>query len=251
MSKLSLNGTWIDSLTSFREAAEGSEPESISKAEQLESQEESSADDEPLPAVRSYAALMQSFATNRGPQAKRRKLDQEAESRLSNEEEDPEVFTENAIEVEESEEGPETATDGVLEEDEPDSKDSSDPFEAHFADPDDNVLSRRLRCLRQNQWTTQKATLPKLAKVVLSLPETDENRSSRGLRPIFGPKELKLKPKLAVVMSDQRPDFDDLEQYIAASIFNYQDVLYSERRPEISEALRRLVCLHAVNHIFK
>jgi U3 small nucleolar RNA-associated protein 25 len=66
-----------------------------------------------------------------------------------------------------------------------------------------------------------------------------------------GPAELKLKQKLAGVISKQLVEFDGLEKYIAPSIFNYQDILYCERRPTNSEILRRLVCLHVINHIFK
>jgi U3 small nucleolar RNA-associated protein 25 len=203
--------------------------------------------------VRSYAALMQSFAADVGPQAKRRKLDPAPDSKSAKivEEEDSEAAAEDADEVVELEEGPETATDGLLEEDEDALQDASDPFEAHFADQDDNVLSRRLKSIEQTQWSTQKVLIPKFGKVVTSIPETEDTKSSIGLKLISGPGELKLKQKLAAVMSKQRPRFNDLEKYLAPAIFSYQDVLYSERRPTNSESLRRMACLHAVNHVFK
>lgn len=243
----------MEHLTNFREENEVSELESPSEVEEeLESEDESSGDDEPLPTVRSYAALMQSFATDLEPQAKRRKLDLVQEPKLAKieEGENSEAAAEDADEVVEPEEGPETATDGLLE-DKDDLEDASDPFEAHFADPDGNVLSRRLKSLAKNQWTSQKSAIPKLGKVAMAIPENEEIKGSTGLRPMSGPAELKLKQKLAGVMSKQRREFDELEKYIAPSIFSYQDVLYCERQPTNSESLRRLVCLHAVNHVFK
>jgi U3 small nucleolar RNA-associated protein 25 len=238
----------------FREANEEFEPEiPCEEEDELESQHESSEDEEPLPVVRSYAALMESFTASVSPQAKRRKIDQVPESRPSKvgQEEDFGAGIEDADEVQEPEEGPETAVDGLLEEDEDDLEDASDPFEAHFADPDNNVLSRRLKSLDKNLWTTQKLSLPKSGKVTMSFPGDEDNKSSTGLKPISGPAELKLKQKLAGFMSKERPEFDEVEKYIAPAIFSYQDVLYCERRPTNSESLRRLACLHAINHVFK
>jgi U3 small nucleolar RNA-associated protein 25 len=196
---------------------------------------------------------MESFTAGVSPQAKRRKLNQAPESRPTKvgQEEDSGAGVEDADEVQEAEEGPETATDGLLEEDEGDLEDASDPFEAHFADPDNNVLSRRLKSLEKNLWTTQKLSVPNLGKVTLSFPGDEDNKSSTGLKPRFGPAELKLKQKLAGFMSRERPEFDEVEKYIAPAIFSYQDVLYCERRPTNSESLRRLACLHAINHVFK
>jgi U3 small nucleolar RNA-associated protein 25 len=202
--------------------------------------------------VHSYAALMQSFSTDLGPQTKRRKLDPAPEPKSAEikQEVNLEEAGEDTNEVEEPEDGPETATDCLLD-DGDDLEDASDPFEAHFADPDDNILSRRLESLERNQWATQKSVIPEFGKVVISLPEMDDKKDRIGLTPMSGPAELKLKQKLSGVMSKQRHEFDDLEKYIAPSIFGYQDILYCERRPTDSETLRRLACLHAINHVFK
>ena len=201
----------------------------------------------------SYAALMQSFASESGPQAKKRKLDPAPERNAAQvtQDEVSDAVADDADEVEEPEEGPETATDGLIEEDEDDLEDSSDPFEAHFADPDDNVLARRLKSLEQSQWVTQKSSVLKFGKVIMSIPQKEDVKISALSNLVSGPAELKLKQKLASVMSKQRPEFDDLEKHITPSIFSYHDVLYCERRPTNSENLRRLACLHAINHVFK
>jgi U3 small nucleolar RNA-associated protein 25 len=261
VSVLNLTKIKAPNLTIFREDNEGSELESPSEAEEeLESQDESNGDEdqEPLSAVRSYATLMQSFIADSGPQPKKRKLDRAPEPKAAKvaEAEDSDAFAEDVDEAEEPEEGPETATDGLLEEEgeeeeEETSEDASDPFEAHFAAPDDNILAKRLQSLEQNHWATWKSSIPKFGKVVMSLPQEEDLTSSNLLKPISGPAELKLKQKLAGIMSKERPEFDDLEKHIAPPIFSYQDVLYCERHPRNSENLRRLACLHAVNHVFK
>lgn len=240
-------------LTKFREEDEKSESESPSEAEEdLGSELASSGDDDPdpVPAVRSYAALMQSFTVESAPQAKRRKLNQ-APNEVEFQEDEDFNDAADADEVEEAEEGPETATDGLLEvgDEKEDLEDASDPFEAHFADPDDNLLAQRLKSLQDNHWATQKLLIPKFGKVVISIAQKEELKISAVL--VSGPADLKLKQKLAAILCKQCSSFDDLEKHIASPIFNYQDILYCERLPENAESLRRLVCLHAVNHIFK
>lgn len=235
-----------------REEAENTESESPSEEEEEIPSESSDEEEEPVPAVRSYAALMQTFAAESGPQAKRRKLDHVPEPKPVEDEVEDETLNadgKDVDEVEEPEEGPEAATDGALE-DEDDNEDESDPFQTHFAAPDDNVLAQRLKALGLNQWTTQKFPLNKGSKAVVSMPDIkDFNNFAHTV--ISGPSELKLKQKLANVMGKKRPKFDPLEKAIASLIFNYQDVLYCERSTANAESLRRLTCLHAVNHVFK
>lgn len=229
-----------------------------SEEEELASQDESSSDEDEiqLPTVRPYAALMQSLAAESRHQPKRRKLEhvQEAEEPMPQENEVEQPETEAGVvdvdHVEEVEEGPETATDGLLQDDE-DLEDASDPFEAHFANPDDNLLSKRLKALQENQWSTQKVMVPKFGKAVINLPQSDGSKPTTALTSISGPEELKLKQKLKGAVTKQRSSFDALEMHIAPLIFNYQDVLFCERRTANAESLRRLACLHAVNHVFK
>ncbi|ESZ92667.1 hypothetical protein SBOR_6928 [Sclerotinia borealis F-4128] len=231
---------------------EDSESEESSQDEATESEEESSDDEddaEPAPAVKSYAALMQSFATDAAPQAKRRKLTIDKEEKEDVEADPMDQDTNDADDVEEAEEGPETATDGLPEDDD-DEEDNSDPFEAHFANPDDNILSRRLQHLEKGQWAIQKTPLAKVGKAITSIPGDDEPKQTKPMS-INSPEELKLKQKLAGIIKKQCPTFDTLEKSISPLIFGYQDLLFCERNTSNAESLRRLTCLHAVNHVLK
>jgi U3 small nucleolar RNA-associated protein 25 len=213
-------------------------------------------DEEPLPAGRPYATLMQRLIADSAPQPKRRKLDHSSDIAAPQNEDLQDVeddqIRDDVNQVEEPEEGPETAIDGLLEDgEENDSEDASDPFEAHFADPDENLLSRRLKSLQNNQWAIQKSLLPKVGRVIFSIPQEDDSSLDSLPATISGPGDLKLKQKLASVISKQKLSFDPLEKHIAPYIFNYRDVLYCERDLNNSQNLQRLVCLHAVNHVFK
>ena len=230
---------------------EQSGSESASEEEEdSESEEESSdEDEEPVVHVRSYAALMQSLSAEAAPQAKRRKLAHDSESRPERAAGDTEEIlnSEEVDVVEEEEEGPETATEGLLEDD--DEEDASDPFETHFADPDDNILTKRLKSIQRKEWRSQRVTVPKFGKVQISIPQLEDSKVNQTV--ISGPHDLKLKQKLATVMVKQRPEFDTVEKHIAPYIFGYQDILFCERTTSSADDLRRLTCLHAVNHVFK
>jgi len=152
--------------------------------------------------------------------------------------------------VEEEEEGPETAV-GVFEEDEQETEDVSDPFEIRFANPDDNLLSRRLKALEKRQWTDQKSLLPKVGKAIICIPDETGVSDPIMTAAISSPAGLKLKQKLAISLTKQITTFDPLEQSVVPFIFNYNDILFCGRNPANSERLRRLTCIHAVNHIFK
>lgn len=206
-----------------------------------------------MTATRPYSALMQSLAAESAPQQKRRKIEHYSEPESTqgqySDEDIPSQVTEEFDVVVEEEEGPETATEGLLEEAEDESEDSSDPFETHFANPDDNILTKRLKSIQMTEWTSRKIVLPTIGKALTSVPQKDDLKSSESK--VAGPTELKLKQKLLNVMIKQRPVFDTLEMHLAPIVFGYQDMLFCERSPANAEKLRRLTCLHAVNHIFK
>ncbi|KAH8685656.1 hypothetical protein BGZ60DRAFT_395736 [Tricladium varicosporioides] len=201
---------------------------------------------------------MQSFAADAARQTKRRKLNRLQDTgaskvREGSNSDQSEDLLDPADEVEEEEEGPETTTDCIIDENDEDDneKDALDPFETHFADPEENILSQRLKALQGNQWKTQGMLLPGVGRAIWSVPAVDGLKTIIPPTRVSEPSDLKLKQKLVGTYSKQQPTFNDLEKSIAGNMFSYQDILYCERKPSNAAGLRRLACLHAVNHVFK
>ena len=250
---------YFSCVTNFSSNSDEGESEVENESEEEEeasSQDVSSSDSdvEESMTTRPYSALLQSLAVDLAPQAKRRKLETTTQSGVvETREGDPLVATpeDDVDEVQEAEEGPETAIEVLSEEEDYDTEDSSDPFEAHFADPDDNILSKRLKALQKNMWTTQKLSVPGIGKAITSIPDDIQVKDVTMPAAIPGPSCLMLKPKLAGSFVKQNPIFDSLEQAISPCLFDYHDLLFCERTPVNSDRLRRLACLHAINHVFK
>lgn len=200
-----------------------------------------------------YTVLLQSLAGDAHLSVKKRKLGNAPDEKsYSVSEYHKKTDLGERDKVQEPEEGSEASIDEKLGEEEENEQDLTDPFETHFANPPEDVLIPRLQALEKNQWCTVKRIVPKIGlKMVLSTPVESKSTNSWFLPTVSGPEGLSLKQKLAVAMERERPKFDLLEENIAPAIFNYHDVLYCERNTENSESLRRLTCLHAVNHIFK
>ncbi len=198
---------------------------------------------------------MQSFAKDSAPQAKRRKLAHKAgDSRFESK---PEPAPEPALEdgahdvdfVEEPEEGPEDDVEIEADDDDDDEEDSADPFETHFANPDQDLLEKRLKAIDSKEYTQTKLERNDW-KVVKSVPGNDVPQIKEHST-ISGPSSLKLKHRLVSTTNKQRPAFDELEQVLYPLVFGYQDLLFCGRTVKNAENLRRMVCLHAVNHVFK
>ncbi|KAI0974052.1 DUF1253-domain-containing protein [Xylaria arbuscula] len=210
-----------------------------------------------------YLALMQSLAkdsaSSAAPTAKRRKLDhqpQQAEVSASAEEEKRELSDDEGRDVDLVEEPEEEPSDEVdLEhadddDDDDDIPDTTDPFETHFVNPDIAEYSARLKGiqsnlyqpkqLENNGWRTFKST-----------PGQNPDQTSQPPTNIPGPSTLKLKHRLVETANKLRPTFDKLEQVLYPITFGYQDLLFCGRSASNSENLRRMSCLHAVNHVFK
>lgn len=214
----------------------------------MEEEAESSEEEEEETPARSYATLMQILRAENGPQTKRRKLNTSEEPKFQQSEKEDSLEESTDVDhVDEAEEDPETDADGLIE-DEDEVEDATDPFEAHFASPDENSLTSKLRALQQDQWLIQNTVIPKVGKISQNLPgEQDMELKLK----ITEPKDLKLKQKLEKVFLKNKLNFNPTETAAANAIFNYQDILFCGRTPANAEELRRLTCLHAVNHVFK
>jgi U3 small nucleolar RNA-associated protein 25 len=206
-----------------------------------------------------YMSLMRSLVESAPHKAKRRKLDHpsaenkepskpEPEPPAKNEDEDEEEGRDVDL-VEEPEEDPaDAAPEDLFDED--DDLDSSDPFEVHFANPGEEELQPRLKAIQESKWRMERVA-GKSTRIFLNTPDVGAAEGKSLPAPVSGITDLKLKKRLQEAMATKHPKFDQVEQTIAPLLFNYQDILYCNRTVPGSQGIRRMACLHALNHVFK
>lgn len=232
----------------MEEASSGEEVEEESGGSGSEGENHDGGD-----AVRPYFALMKSFAESPANNAKRRKLahsESLIERRETQDAAPPGVDVE--LELDRADEADEEAEHGSADDisDDEDQSDASDPFESHFAEPNEDEVVPRIQAIKGNEWMSTKSAAQK-SRIVFTQPKTEGDGKALSSVPVSGPSDLKLKQRLHEFISSLRPEFDDLERNVAPLLFQYYDTLFCERNFENAESLRRLVCLHAVNHVFK
>lgn len=204
-------------------------------------------------------ALIKSLTEeSEAPSAKRRKLDHQGASSEIPKDEPAEPEKEIADDpdfVEETEEAPDEAdAEGVFDDEEADEDemvDASDPFDSHFVAVDEASLARRLKAVADGKWTTKKAAT-KGMRTVLNGPDTGDDSDQISVpSPVPSATELSLKHKLLETAAVKKMKFNAVEQSLAPYLFGYNDVLYCNRTVANGESLRKLACLHALNHVFK
>lgn len=127
-------------------------------------------------------------------------------------------------------------------------EDMTDPFETHFANPEDNELSRRLESIKNSKWKTSEGR-SSLGRTVTVLPEVnrEETPAVRG----SGIRNMCLKRKL----KDRGKECAARHRGVGSGIVEHlsacRDVMYGGRTPTNAEGLRTLTCLHALNHVLK
>lgn len=206
--------------------------------------------------MRPYMALLQGFKDESAPRAKRRKLDHKrssqppADSTLLNEsgEDEPEDGDQDVDKVEE----PENPAIDLDEEPEDDSSDeeghSTDPFDVHFAHADEQLSSKRVQAAKKGEWTTKRA-LVQPWRATLMYPG-----ASGDFEPLSEASSLdsfRLKQKLKETAGKKMSNLSEVEKSLGPLLFGYHDILYCDRTVKNSQSLRQLVCLHALNHVFK
>ncbi len=194
---------------------------------------------------RPYMALLQSFQESSAPKAKRRKLDHGTLSEEESDEEDEGGKAQDADLVEdEEEEEEEVLQAGENEDDSEDEEGSSDPFDVHFAHPDEAISAKAVNAAKSDEWTTARKMLGPLRATVQSAG-SDSTFSTHDI------KNVKLKQKLQETFGKTLSGLDEAQKHVASLMFDYQDVLYCGRDVDNADTMRRLMCSHALNHIFK
>lgn len=211
---------------------------------------ESDDDEEEIePTSRPYMALLQSFQESSAPKAKRRKMDHSTQSdgetgedNEGGDAQDADLAEDEA--EEEAEEEDEVLQAGENEDDSEAEEESSDPFDLHFAHPDEAASAKAVNAVKNDEWTTARKLMGPLRATVQSAGP-DSTFSTLDI------KNIKLKQKLQETCSKTLSGLNEAQKNIASLMFNYQDVLYCDRNVDNADTLRRLVCSHALNHIFK
>ncbi|KAM0344577.1 hypothetical protein ACHAPU_007351 [Fusarium lateritium] len=231
----------------------GSESESAPEDTVMDDVDSEDEDDEQTTSAKPYMSLLQSFNNeSSAPNAKRRKLGHQEptqpqpddESASEDDEQDAEKDIDHA--EDELEEQVEEQVDN--DEDSEDEENPTDPFDMHFAHPEDDVVAKRVVAVQKGDWTTKRALLQSLRATVM-YPGSDSG--SEVPKPIAGLDGLQLKQKLKEISSRRIGEFDAVQRNLSPLLFNYNDVLFCDRTVRNSDSLRELTCLHALNHVFK
>lgn len=199
-----------------------------------------------------YMALLQSFTESSAPKAKRRKLEhQEAQGKpeeSSDDEEDDEDEEEKDIDRAEEEAEGQDAEEQIEDDDSEDEDNLTDPFDTHFAHPDDDTVAKRVKAVQKGEWATKRALIQNL-RATVTYPNSDAG--SEVPKPMAGLDSLSLKQKLKETAARKIGEFDAAQRAFSPLLFNYSDVLHCDRTVRNSDSLRKLTCLHALNHVFK
>ena len=195
--------------------------------------------------IHPYNSLLQSLLPNvqRGaPQRKRRKLDPadalEAEYK---------AVDANLDEVEEPEEMEDL---GIDDYDIDEQQYDYDPFLEHL-DPKHEALQEKIQAIRKDLWSTNRPRRQLEWSYVFKTPQGTNDCPVSESDTVSSTEALCLKQKLRGPAKSQIPPFDDFTGNFASTIFHYRDVLFPCRSIENGEILRKLMCLHTLNHIFK
>lgn len=202
-----------------------------------------------------YQTLLQSFH-DAAPKAKRRKLEHQnthensAKSLLAQDEQisESEKEKDDVDHAEEEEEGDEIDAEPHDVSDSEDEDDSADPFDVHFARPDEKSTKKAIEAVTQGQWATKRALIHPL-RVTLSSPGLEARLDVP--TPIDQLDSMRLKQKLKQTAANHLSKLEEGLRVLAPLLFEYRDVLHCDRTVSNSESLRHLVCLHALNHVLK
>ena len=204
-------------------------------------------DDEDVPKgnVKPYSALLQSLSTDRGePQPKKRRVE------TTEVVFEPEIPENDVDHVEELEEVEDLGVDGVDGAEVADD-DEHDPFLKHFAQPENMELSQGISDVKNDRWATRMSESKLEGGYLVKVPQVSSSALSHGSSTVLDINDLQLKHKLQEPAKKASISLDGVIGSLTSSIFNYRDVLFPQRTLRNAKNLRKLTCLHALNHVYK
>jgi U3 small nucleolar RNA-associated protein 25 len=124
---------------------------------------------------------------------------------------------------------------------------AADPFENHFANPDPEYLKSRIDSVSKSAWIRSVAAFGTHGNAEFYKPENSEaDESSRSIVP-----EQVMKKRLVPAYQQSAHSLSPISLPLLPHIFGYRDILFAARTPENALSLRSVVCLHALNHVYK
>lgn len=204
-------------------------------------------------AKQAYSSLLQTFQTKvtNKPPKKRRRITYDGAPGL-----DPDAIPSEYEANDSDEDDPVNAEAKltVFDDGEADSDDdqASDPFEVHFAQPNEDLLKVcNTANYQQDIFSTDQST-SKLLRVISTKPDFGTATGQPLPRtPLQSLRNVKLKRRLQGPALESMPKLSDDQLTLAQPLFNYEDVCFGNRRVSNADGLRDLVTLHTLNHLFK
>ena len=195
--------------------------------------------------VKPYSALLQSLTTDRSKPLRKKRMVETSEVSM-----EAEIPRDEVDRVEEPEDVEvDLGIDDAEEAD--DFEDDYDPFLKHFAQHDDKELSQAIQDVKDDSWGTRMSDSKLEGGYMMKVPQILISTFALGSSVVLNTDILQLKQKLQEPAKRALPSLDRVTGRLASSIFSYRDVLFPERTLQNAETLRKLICLHALNHIFK
>lgn len=135
-----------------------------------------------------------------------------------------------------------------------------DSFDSHFGA---TGLAKKIEAIQKSHWVTR-GTITKSTRTIISVANSNDNIDDNAntnttdsdptvfISPALSSSSLSIKQRLRESLEVSGPiEFDDEEQTFAGLLFRYRDMLYCKRTHTNAPKLRRLLCLHALNHCIK
>ncbi|KAF1814495.1 nucleolus protein required for cell viability [Eremomyces bilateralis CBS 781.70] len=214
------------------------------------------------PPVRPYNSLLLSLQHAQPPNAdrrKRRRLNRgDAERGESPALSDREIAVdglqpdEEVLEEVESADHDEPSELDDIDQDEPDSTSQSDPFHYHLGDRDEERLQNRISALKDNSIVSSSAKPRSGGSVQVLRPTTTGSSGDLKLpTSTLDPDALAIKSRFQESAQKVLKKAGDLDKDLAEHIFTYRDTMFASRTVKNAARIRKLTCLHMINHIFK
>ncbi|MCJ1275262.1 rRNA-binding ribosome biosynthesis protein utp25 [Puttea exsequens] len=126
-----------------------------------------------------------------------------------------------------------------------------DPFCQHFEGLSDEVLQRKIQAVTDKDWSIERSAKHPRWSYSLHVPAASGPEPTPSHKRISGLSDLPLKNRLKGSAGKILQTFEHLSADLASAVFKYRDILFPLRTLDNAYVIRKLTCLHTLNHVFK